>query len=83
MTTPNTEDRRAMTDAIYAIACGAGPTVDNEMAIRALVEVLAVLVAAGTSKKPAGNINLVASAIGQEIADEARRFRGNHKEEVH
>ena len=76
----NAEEREAMTDALYNIACGAGPTVNNELAIYALVDVLAVFVAGGTGGKPASNIDHVASAIGEVIADKAHQLRSARDE---
>jgi hypothetical protein len=70
------EEREVMTDAVYDIVCGAGPTVDNELAIYALVDVLAIILAGGAQGKPASNIDLMATAIGETIAEKAHRLLG-------
>ena len=77
-----TNEREAMTDALYSIACGDGPTINNELALHALTAVLAVFVAAGAQGKPTSNIDVVAGAIGVTIAAEARRILGISQDET-
>jgi hypothetical protein len=67
-------EKQKLTDAVYNLVCGAGPIIDNEMALSALVDVLAVLVAGGTQQKPASNVDLVAKAIGETIAEKAHHL---------
>ena len=74
--TANTEEQEAMTDAVYAIVCGDRPMVDNQLAITALVDVLAVLVVGGAQGKPGGAVELIAKAIGETIAAKAHRLLG-------
>jgi hypothetical protein len=67
------EERNAMVDAVWDVLFGDRPTVDNELTLYVLVDVLAGLVAAGT--KAASNIDTLAATIGEAIAADAHRLR--------
>ena len=83
MTDESTEERNTMTDAVLDIVCRDGPIVDNELAIRVLVDALAVFVAGAAKEKPPSIIDHVAVIIGQMIADEAHRLHGDQDEAIH
>ena len=83
LTPDHTEERDTMTDAVLDIVCRDGPIVDNELAIRVLVDALAVFVAGGAKEKPPSIIDHVAQIIGQMIADEAHRLHGDEAETAH
>ena len=79
----HTEERDTMTDAVLDIVCRDGPIVGNELAIRVLVDALAVFVAGAAKEKPPSIIDHVAVIIGRMIADGAHLLHGEQDEMIH
>jgi hypothetical protein len=76
MSESNDQDIEAMADAILdAIENLSGPTIDLQVAMRALVRAFSVLLAGGTEGLPAHNVDLAAEAAGQDIADRTHKIR--------
>ena len=69
----NDKDHAAMTGALLDVVCS-GPSADNELAIRALVDVLVLIVAGGVEGQSETNVNSVTTTIGETIADGVRQL---------
>jgi hypothetical protein len=76
MSEANDKAIASMADAILdVIENASGPIIDLEVAMRALVRAFSVLLAGGTDGLPAHNVDLAATAAGQDIADRTHEIR--------